>query len=119
MCSKAVCANPEIGNRIRVTAQLVEAESGNHVWAERYDRELADIFALQDEITERVVAAIEPQLYAAEHLRTQRKLPENLDAWECVVRALSYVGQGTLAGHAEAEALCRHAIAIAPGYGQA
>jgi adenylate cyclase len=107
------------GNRVRISAQLIETTSGNHVWAERYDRELADIFAVQDEITERVVAAIEPQLYAAEHLRSQRKLPENLDAWECVVRALSYVGQGTLAGHAEAEALCRHAIAIAPGYGQA
>ncbi len=52
------------GNRIRVTAQLVEAETGNHVWAERYDRDLADIFAVQDEITERVVAAIEPELYA-------------------------------------------------------
>jgi adenylate cyclase len=107
------------GNRVRISAQLIETTSGNHVWAERYDRELADIFAVQDEITERVVAAIEPQLYAAEHLRSQRKLPESLDAWECVVRALSYVGQGTLAGHAEAEALCRHAIAIAPGYGQA
>jgi TolB-like protein/Tfp pilus assembly protein PilF len=107
------------GNRVRITAQLIDATSGNHVWAERYDRELADIFAVQDEITERVVAAIEPQLYAAEHLRSQRKLPQSLDAWECVVRALSYVGQGTLAGHAEAEALCRRAIAIAPGYGQA
>src|SRR4051794_12515727 len=52
-------------NRIRITAQLIEAETGNHVWAERYDRDLADIFAVQDEITERVVAAIEPELYAA------------------------------------------------------
>jgi hypothetical protein len=103
------------GNRVRITAQLIDATSGNHVWAERYDRELADIFAVQDEITERVVAAIEPQLYAAEHLRSRRKLPQSLDAWECVVRALSYVGQGTLARHAEAEALCRRAIAIAPG----
>ena len=65
------------GNRIRITAQLVEAATGNHVWAERYDRELADIFAVQDEITERVVAAIEPELYAAEHFRSQRKPPES------------------------------------------
>ena len=107
------------GNRVRITAQLVEAGIGNHVWAERYDRELADIFAVQDEITERVAATIEPELYAAEHFRSQRKPPENLDAWECVVRALSYVGQGTLVGQAEAEALCRRAIAIAPNYGQA
>jgi TolB-like protein len=107
------------GNRIRVTAQLVEAETGNHVWAERYDRDLADIFAVQDEITERVVAAIEPELYAAEHVRSQSKPPDSLDAWECVIRALSLIGQGTRDENAEAEALCRRAIAIAPGYGRA
>jgi TolB-like protein/Tfp pilus assembly protein PilF len=107
------------GDRVRISAQLIDATTGNHVWAERYDRKLADIFAAQDEITERVVAAIEPQLYAAEHFRSQRKPPESLDAWECVVRALSSVGQDTRAGLAAAEALCRRAIAIAPGYGQA
>ena len=107
------------GNRIRVTAQLVEAATGNHVWAERYDRDLADIFAVQDEITERVVAAIEPELYAAEHVRSQSKPPDSLDAWECVIRALSLIGQGTRDENTEAEALCRRAIAIAPGYGRA
>jgi tetratricopeptide (TPR) repeat protein len=107
------------GNRVRITAQLIGAMVGNQVWAQRYDRELTDIFAVQDEITERVVAAIEPQLYAAEHYRSVRKPPESLDAWECVARALSYVGQGTFAGHQEAEALCRRAIAITPGYSQA
>jgi adenylate cyclase len=107
------------GNRMRITAQLVDAISGNHVWAERYDRELADIFAVQDEITERVVAAIEPQLYAAEHFRSQRKPPQSLDAWECVVRALACAAQSSLQGYTEAEALCRRAIAIAPEYGQA
>jgi TolB-like protein/Tfp pilus assembly protein PilF len=107
------------GDRVRISAQLIDATTGNHIWAERYDRELADIFAAQDEITERVVAAIEPQLYAAEHFRSRRKPPESLDAWECVVRALSSVGQDTRAGLAAAEALCRRAIALAPGYGQA
>jgi len=107
------------GNRVRVTAQLVDAATGNHVWAERYDRELADIFAVQDEITEQVVATIEPELYAAEHVRSQRKAPESLDAWECVIRALSYVSQGTLEGNAQAEALCRRALLIAPRYSQA
>src|SRR4029077_17181648 len=107
------------GNRMRITAQLVDAISGNHVWAERYDRELADIFAVQDEITERVGAAIEPQLYAAEHFRSQRKPPKSLDAWECVVRALACAAQSSLQGYTEAEALCRRAIAIAPEYGQA
>jgi adenylate cyclase len=107
------------GNRIRVTTQLVEAATGNHVWAERYDRDLADIFAVQDEITERVVAAIEPELYAAEQIRSQSKPPDSLDAWECVIRALSLIGQGTRDENTEAEALCRRAIAIAPGYGRA
>jgi TolB-like protein len=79
------------GNRVRITAQLVDATFGNHVWAERYDRELADIFAVQDEITERVVGAIEPQLYAAEHFRSQRKPPESLDAWECIIRVLTCI----------------------------
>jgi TolB-like protein/Flp pilus assembly protein TadD len=107
------------GSRLRITAQLVDAVTGNHVWAERYDRDLADIFAVQDEITEHVVAAIEPELYAAEYLRSQRKPPQSLDAWECITRALAYVGQSTRAGGEEAEALCRRAIAIAPDYGQA
>ena len=107
------------GNRVRVSAQLVEAETGNHVWAERYDRELADIFAVQDEITERVVAAIEPELYAAEQIRSQSKPPSNLDAWECVIRALSCIGQGTREQISEGEALCRRAVAIAPGYARA
>jgi len=109
----------KVGNRVRITAQLVDAATGNHIWAERYDCELADIFAVQDEITERVVATIEPELYAAEHLRSQRKLPESLDAWECVIRALSYVSQGTLDGNTQAEALCRRALLIAPRYSQA
>jgi TolB-like protein/Flp pilus assembly protein TadD len=107
------------GSRLRIKAQLVDAVTGNHVWAERYDRQIADIFAVQDEITERVAAAIEPELYAAEHVRSQRKLPDNLDAWECVIRALSCIGQGTPAENAEAEALCRRAVAIVPGYAQA
>ena len=107
------------GNRLRITAQLVEAETGNHVWAERYDRDLSDIFAVQDEITERVVAAIEPELYTAENIRIQRKPPESLDAWECVIRALSAIGQGTREANTEAERLCLQAIASAPNYGQA
>jgi TolB-like protein len=106
------------GNRLRITAQLVDATNGNHIWAERYDRELADIFAVQDDITQRVVATIEPELYAAEQFRNQRRPPESLDAWECVIRALSHVGQGTLAGNRQAEALCRRALAINPDYGQ-
>jgi adenylate cyclase len=109
----------KVGQRVRIATQLIDATIGNHVWAERYDRPLADIFAVQDEITERVVGAIEPELYAAEHLRSQRKLPESLDAWECVIRALSCITQSSLAGYNEAEALCRRAITVSPNYGQA
>ena len=74
---------------------------------------------MQDEITERVVAAIEPELYAAEQVRSQSKPPDSLDAWECVIRALSLIGQGTRDENTDAEALCRRAITIAPGYARA
>jgi TolB-like protein len=103
------------GSRVRVTTQLVEAATGDHLWAERYDRELADIFAVQGEIAERIVAVIEP----AQNIGSKGKPPESLDAWECVIRALSCVGESTRAGNTEAEALCRRAIAISPGYGKA
>ncbi|HEY1431782.1 MAG TPA: adenylate/guanylate cyclase domain-containing protein, partial [Stellaceae bacterium] len=76
------------GTRIRVTAQLVEAEGGKHVWAERYDRDLAEIFAVQDEITEAVTIAIAPAIADAERQRAMRKPPENLDAWGAYQRGL-------------------------------
>jgi adenylate cyclase len=70
------------GERIRITGQLVDAATGNHLWAERYDRELDDIFAVQDEVTEAIVAAIAPEIGEAERERAQRKPPENLGAWD-------------------------------------
>jgi TolB-like protein/DNA-binding winged helix-turn-helix (wHTH) protein len=75
-------------NRIRVTAQLVEAETSNHIWAERYDRDLTDIFALQDEITEAVTIAIAPAIADAEQRRAMRRPPESLDAWAAYQRGL-------------------------------
>jgi TolB-like protein len=78
------------GDRVRITAQLNDVATGSHLWAERYDRGLADVFAVQDEITEAIVAAIEPQLYAAENFHAQRKPPDSLDAWDLVMRALSH-----------------------------
>jgi adenylate cyclase len=81
------------GNRIRVTAQLVEAETGNHLWAERYDRDLADIFAVQDEITEAVTIAIAPAIADAEQNRAMRKPPGNLDAWAAYQRGLWHLGK--------------------------
>ncbi|MBV8472834.1 MAG: adenylate/guanylate cyclase domain-containing protein [Hyphomicrobiales bacterium] len=76
------------GNRLRVTGQVVEAETGRHIWAERYDRTLEDIFSLQDELTTSVVGAIEPSLRQAEVERVKRKRPENLDAYDLLLRAL-------------------------------
>jgi len=106
-------------NQVRVSAQLVDAVTGHHVWVERYDRELADIFALQDEITERVVASVEPQLYAAEGIRARRKQPESLDAWECVVRAFSCVNTRSQNDYSMARELLERAIELDPAYAQA
>jgi len=81
-----------LGDQVRITAQLNDVLTGSHVWAERYDRDIADVFAVQDEITEAIVAAIEPEIYAAENFRTLRKPPERLDAWDLLMRALSTTG---------------------------
>jgi adenylate cyclase len=81
------------GNRIRVTAQLIEAETGNHVWAERYDRDLADIFAVQDEISQAVTIAIAPAIEDAERQRAMRKPPGSLDAWTAYQRGLWHMGK--------------------------
>jgi adenylate cyclase len=77
------------GERIRITGQLVDAETGNHLWAEHYDRNLEDIFAVQDEVTEAIVAAIAPEIGDVERKRAQRKAPGNLDAWDLYQRALA------------------------------
>jgi TolB-like protein/Tfp pilus assembly protein PilF len=107
------------GGRVRITVQLIDVATGSHVWAERYDRELADVFAVQDEITEAIVAAIEPQLYAAENFRARRKAPENLDAWELVMRAMSHFWRMTREDNMATQKLLEQAIAIDPNYAQA
>jgi TolB-like protein/cytochrome c-type biogenesis protein CcmH/NrfG len=107
------------GDRVRITAQLNDVATGSHIWAERYDRKLADVFAVQDEITEAIVAAIEPQLYAAENFRSRRKPPDSLDAWDLVMRALSHYWRVTRQDIVVAQALLEKAIAIDPNYGQA
>jgi TolB-like protein len=107
------------GGRVRITVQLNDAITGRHIWAERYDHNLADVFAVQDEITEAIVAAIEPQLYAAENFRAQRKPPDSMDAWDLVMRALSHYWRITRQDSLVAQALLEKAIAIDPNYGQA
>jgi TolB-like protein len=107
------------GDRVRITAQLSDVLTGRHVWADRYDRNLADVFAVQDEITEAIVAAIEPQLYAAENFHAQRKPPDSMDAWDLVMRALSHWWRVTRQDSLVAQALLEKAISIDPNYGQA
>jgi TolB-like protein/cytochrome c-type biogenesis protein CcmH/NrfG len=107
------------GNRVRIMAQLNDVSSGIHIWSEHYDRSLADVFAVQDEITQAIVAAIEPQLYAAESFRAQRKAPDSMDAWDLVMRALSHYWRVTRQDNMVAQALLEKAIRIDPNYGQA
>ena len=107
------------GKRVRITAQLNDVATGRQIWAERYDRKLADMFAVQDEITEAIVAAVVPQLYAAEDFRARRKPPESLDAWELVARALAHFWRITRQDNVAAQVLLEKAIMIEPSYGQA
>jgi len=108
------------GNRIRVTAQLIEAETGNHVWAERYDRDLADIFAMQDEITHALTTALTPAIADAELRRAIRKPPESLDAWAAYQRGLWHLSKANSEDDTIAQNFFRQAIDLdptfAPGY---
>jgi tetratricopeptide (TPR) repeat protein len=106
-------------NRVRVTGQLIDAASGNHLWAEKYDRELAEIFALQDDITTRVIDAVGPQILVAEAARVQRKPPQSIDAWDLVMQAVPHMWRLRVQEHARAEELLQRAIALDPNYAHA
>ena len=107
------------GNRVRITAQLIDAATGNHIWADRYDGELTDVFALQDEITRKAVAAIEPSLLEAEGVRSQHRAPEDLDAWDMVMRANSQFWRLTKSDSEAAIAMLRRAVQRHPDYAPA
>src|SRR6516162_5725758 len=98
------------GNRIRVTAQLVEAESDKHVWAEHYDRDLADIFAVQDEITDAVTVAVAPAIDDAERRRAMRKAPDSLDVWAAYQRGLWHLSKASPDDNDIAQDLFQQAI---------
>jgi adenylate cyclase len=104
------------GSRVRITGQLVEAATGTHLWADRFDGTLEDVFDLQDRMTANVVAAIEPNVRAAEIRRAQRKPAENLQAYDLVLRALPPFYSRTQAGLAKAAQLLQQAVAIEPRY---
>jgi adenylate cyclase len=104
------------GNRVRITAQLIDAISGTHLWADRYDRDLSDIFAVQDEITASVASIIEPALAEAEQQRVLRRPPERLDAWEAYQRGLWHFHRQGLEQNKIAQTFFRQAIVLDPNF---
>lgn len=105
------------GSRIRMTAQLIEAATSNHVWAERYDRDLADVFAMQDELTEALTTALAPAIADAELRRAMRKPPGSLDAWAAYQRGLWHLSKATAEDDESAENFFRQAIDLDPTFG--
>ncbi len=103
-----------VGEQVRITVQLIEAATGHHLFAERYDRGMADVFIVQDEIAERIVASIEPEIHRAEARRAARKHPSDLGAWDHALKALSLQERMTPAGHAEARSQLERALHIDP-----
>jgi len=107
------------GNRVRITGQLIDAATGTHLWAERYDRDLTDIFAVQDEITQSVAAAIEPAMARAERQRVSRKPPDSLDAWEAYHRRLWHFLNQELEENQKAKGFFERAIELDNGFAAA
>ena len=104
------------GEQVRVTAQLIDAESGGHVWAERYDRELTDIFAVQDDITRQIVAALELELAGPASPAATRKLTDNVEAYDYFLRGRAYKDRTTRETNRLAEEMLDKAIALDPGF---
>ncbi len=104
------------GGRIRVTAQLIDGADGNHMWAERYDRGLADIFDLQDEITELVANSVESELDRAEQIRARSKSPDNIDAWAAYHRGLALYDQRSPQAMEEGKSLFTRATELDPEF---
>jgi TolB-like protein/Tfp pilus assembly protein PilF len=102
------------GNRVRITAQLIEGDTGHHLWADRYDRELADVFTVQDEIAQRITGAIAPDIISAEIRHAQHKDPGQLDAWDKIMRAHWHIRRFTRDDLAEARKLLVDAISLDP-----
>ncbi len=104
------------GERVRISAQLIDGTTGQHIWAERYDRELTDIFAVQDEITQSIVARAAPEIVQTETKRVLQKSTADLDAWDTYLRARPHYYEGTKTGHEEARRLCQESIALDPDF---
>jgi adenylate cyclase len=104
------------GNRVRITAQLIDAGSGGHLWAERFDRDLTDIFSTQDEVVEKIVGALAITLTPGEEQRLRRRGTENVEAYETWLRARELLGGGTRESVVQARAMYRRSIAIDPTF---
>jgi adenylate cyclase len=102
------------GNRVRITAQLIDATTNSHVWADQYDRELTDIFAVQDEITQAITGTVAPEFISAEARRASRKAPESMDAWDYTVRGASSFWRMDKESMAEARRLFENALNLDP-----
>ena len=107
------------GDRLRITAQLIDATNGLHIWAEKFDRQLTDIFELQDEIVQRIAATVEPELERAEQKYSGVKKPQNLDAWDYYQRGMSYLYEFTKEGNERAREMFQRALTCDPEYSQA
>lgn len=107
------------GSRIRIAVQLIDGDRGNQLWAEKYDRELEDIFAVQDDITRTVVGALEPELTDAEIRKSQRKAPENFTAWDCYLKGLAHFYGRTQKDILQALDYFERAIEMEPALGVA
>jgi adenylate cyclase len=109
----------KVGDRVRVSAQLIDASTGAHIWAERYDRDLQDIFAVQDEITEVVVGCVAPELERSERDRAARKEPQSLDAWDSFQRGWWHLWKFTKDDNGKATSLFQRAIELEPDFSDA
>jgi adenylate cyclase len=107
------------GNRLRVTAQLIDAIKGNHLWSEKYDRELKDIFAVQDEVTKEIISALNVKLTIGEQARTAAKGTDNLEAYLKFMQAKEYLNRHTIESNASAQQLAQEAFDLDPNYSSA
>jgi adenylate cyclase len=106
------------GERVRVSVQLIDAKTGHHLWAEKYDRNLTDVFAVLDEITQQIAAAIVPELETAERRQASAKPPRSLDAWDCWQRGMAYKNELTRDAFFRAKEMFERAIALDPTFAQ-
>ncbi len=107
------------GNRVRVNAQLIDAVTGHHIWAEKFDREVEDLFALQDEITRYLASIVEPEIGKNEQNRIAPARPSSLGAWELFQQGMAFLNRWTREGNAEAREIFQRALELDPRYSQA